>query len=77
MRDYDQSRDYKVKERLDWAARRKITLEEDMWYCLVGMFDVSIPVIYGEGAQHARKRLLEEIRKEYNGTGLVGLGEAG
>ena len=35
-----------------------------MSYSLLGMFGVSIPVIYGEGGRRARKRLLAEIGQE-------------
>ena len=39
-----------------------------MSYCLVGLFNVSMPVIYGEGADRARMRLLDEIQRSKNRT---------
>jgi hypothetical protein len=32
-----------------------------MAYSLLGIFGVHIPLIYGEGMQNARRRLLKEI----------------
>ena len=40
---------------------RVATKQEDMAYSLFGMFDVSIPVTYGEGQQRAMGRLLQEV----------------
>jgi hypothetical protein len=31
--------DYGVEQRLSWAAKRQTTREEDMAYCLLGIFD--------------------------------------
>ncbi|KAF9473346.1 hypothetical protein BDN70DRAFT_817383, partial [Pholiota conissans] len=49
--------------RMEWAARRKVTREEDMAYSLMGIFNVSISIAYGEGADRAFRRLLEGIMK--------------
>src|SRR2546423_12153074 len=38
-----------VAMRMSWAARRQTTRVEDMAYCLLGVFDVNMPLIYGEG----------------------------
>ena len=38
-----------VAERMSWAAKRQTTRPEDLAYCLLGIFDVSMPIIYGEG----------------------------
>ena len=46
--------------RMSWAASRRTTREEDEAYCLMGIFGVSFPVIYGE-RRHAFVRLQEEI----------------
>ncbi|KIJ62483.1 hypothetical protein HYDPIDRAFT_94357, partial [Hydnomerulius pinastri MD-312] len=51
-----------VRLRLRWAARRTTTKVEDMAYCLLGIFDVSLPVMYGEGPR-AFVRLQEELMK--------------
>jgi len=54
---------YPVEERLSWAAYRETTREEDGDYCLLGLFDVNMPFLYGEGMQKALRRLSEEIDK--------------
>ena len=51
--------------RMSWAARRSTTRIEDEAYCLLGLFDVNMPLIYGEG-RRAFRRLLEEIVKRDN-----------
>jgi hypothetical protein len=50
-----------VKERMLWASRRETTRKEDKAYSLLGIFDVFMSPIYGEGEEHALKRLLREI----------------
>jgi len=43
-----------------WASKRVTTREEDVAYCLMGIFDVNMPLLYGEG-QKAFFRLQEAI----------------
>lgn len=57
--------DCSVAERMSWAARRKTTRIEDTAYCLLGIFDVNMPLLYGEGRKSFR-RLQEEIVKRNN-----------
>ncbi len=52
-----------VAKRMSWAASRRTTREEDIAYCLMGIFSVNMPMLYGEGSQ-AFIRLQEEIWKE-------------
>jgi hypothetical protein len=59
-----------VAERMNWAARRETTKGEDMAYCLLGIFDVSMPLLYGEGAEKAFIRLQEEIMKDSDDQSL-------
>jgi hypothetical protein len=59
--------DFSIAERMSWAGRRRTTCEEDQAYSLLGIFDISIPVIYGEGREKALKRLQEEIDKASKG----------
>ncbi|KAK0717708.1 hypothetical protein B0T26DRAFT_740965 [Lasiosphaeria miniovina] len=54
-----------VARRMSWAVARQTTREEDMAYCLLGIFDVHMPMLYGEGAR-AFMRLQEEIIKTSN-----------
>lgn len=63
LRAYGQSKALTVKQRLSWTASRETTREEDMSYSLLGLFGVSMPVIYGEGAAQARKRLFQQIHE--------------
>jgi hypothetical protein len=52
-----------IAKRMSWAASRETTREEDIAYCLIGIFDVNMPMLYGEGTQRAFFRLQEEIMK--------------
>jgi hypothetical protein len=50
-------------ERMPWAKNRSTTRKEDKVYSLLGIFDVHMPLIYGEGEEKAAIRLQEEINK--------------
>jgi hypothetical protein len=52
-----------VAQRMSWAADRSTSQGEDMAYCLLGLFDVYLPPLYGEGIGNAFRRLQEEIIK--------------
>ncbi|KAF5361612.1 hypothetical protein D9758_007357 [Tetrapyrgos nigripes] len=52
-----------IAARMSWAAKRQTTRSEDIAYCLMGIFSVNMPTLYGEGAQRAFMRLQEEIIK--------------
>jgi hypothetical protein len=47
--------------KLQWAARRFTTVQEDIAYSLSGIFGVRLSVDYGEKKQNALGRLLQEI----------------
>jgi hypothetical protein len=51
-----------------WAMKRETTIEEDQVYCLLGIFDVYLPLIYGEGKKHAFRRLQDEIDRRLSDT---------
>lgn len=56
-----------IAQRMSWAARRETSKAEDVAYCLLGIFDVNIPLLYGEGSERAFiNRLQEEIAKTSN-----------
>jgi hypothetical protein len=55
--------EFSVEQRMSWAAQRSTTLKEDKVYCLLGIFGVFLPLIYGEGEAYATLRLTEEIQK--------------
>lgn len=48
--------------RMSWASIRQTTKPEDMAYCLLAVFDMSMPLLYGE-KKKAFMRLQEEILK--------------
>lgn len=58
---------FSTDERFSWAARRKTTRPEDGAYCLLGIFDIHLPLIYGEGKEGALKRLKREMRESAEG----------
>jgi hypothetical protein len=55
--------DIPVAVRMSWAAGWNTTRKEDEAYCLLGIFNVNMPMLYGEGPK-AFLRLQEEIIKE-------------
>ena len=57
------ARDASVATKMSWAAWRSCTRPEDLAYSLLGMFDVNMPLLYGEGARQAFERLQLEIIK--------------
>ena len=59
-----------VAARLAWAAERQTQKKEDEAYCLMGLFDVNMPMIYGEGSK-AFARLQEEIIKTYEDPSIL------
>ncbi|KAI5989361.1 hypothetical protein EDD15DRAFT_1319708 [Pisolithus albus] len=50
-----------ARSRLQWASLRHATRPEDIAYSLFGIFDVHLPILYGESAEKALGRLLAEI----------------
>lgn len=55
---------FSVSERMRWAETRLTKKPEDRAYSLLGIFDVSISVIYGEGEKKAFRRLQREIQEQ-------------
>lgn len=52
-----------IAQKMAWASKRQTTREEDRAYCLLGLFRVNMPLLYGEGGTRAFLRLQEEILK--------------
>ncbi|KAH7303925.1 heterokaryon incompatibility protein-domain-containing protein [Stachybotrys elegans] len=52
---------FSIAQRMAWAARRSTTRKEDMAYCLLGVFNIAMPLLYGEGGDRAFRRLQEEV----------------
>jgi hypothetical protein len=61
---------FEVNERFKWAETRQTTREEDWAYCLLGIFNVFMPLIYGEGRKNAIRRLRKEINDALNHQGI-------
>jgi len=59
-----------VAERMSWAAGRRTTRLEDEAYCLLGIFDINMSLLYGEGTR-AFTRLQEEIIKQSEDLSLL------
>jgi hypothetical protein len=53
---------FSIAQKMSWTASRETTREEDSAYSLMGIFDVHMPMLYGEG-KFAFIRLQEEIMK--------------
>jgi hypothetical protein len=58
----DSPRSCNLATRMTWASHRETTRVEDESYCLLGIFGVNVPLLYGEG-QRAFRRLQEGILK--------------
>ncbi|KAK4618071.1 Vegetative incompatibility protein HET-E-1 [Fulvia fulva] len=54
-----------VAEKMSWASGRTTTRSEDTAYCLLGIFGVHMPLLYGEG-EDAFIRLQQEIIRQSN-----------
>jgi hypothetical protein len=62
-----------VARRMSWAASRHTTRVEDLAYCLFGIFDVNLPLIYGEGRK-SFIRLQEAVARDINDLSLFAWG---
>ncbi|KAK4442021.1 HET-domain-containing protein [Podospora aff. communis PSN243] len=56
-------------QRMSWASKRETTRVEDTAYCLLGIFDIHMPLLYGEG-DRAFIRLQEEIMRTSGDSSL-------
>ncbi|OSS47961.1 hypothetical protein B5807_06712 [Epicoccum nigrum] len=53
---------FSVAQKMSWAANRGTTRVEDRAYCLMGIFGINMPLIYGEG-ENSFIRLQEEVMR--------------
>ena len=60
-----------IAERMTWASKRETTRIEDTAYCLLGIFDINMPLLYGEGNK-AFIRLQQEIIRLNNDLSIFG-----
>lgn len=67
--DWDSVSEASVAARMSWASARQTTRLEDEAYCLMGLFDVNMPLLYGEGRK-AFLRLQHEIARNSDDESL-------
>jgi hypothetical protein len=60
--------------RISWVEDRQTTKAEDIAYCLMGILDVHMPLLYGEGEFKAFKRLQHEMVKRTSSSSLLAWG---
>ena len=65
-----------VAQKMSWACGRETRRVEDMAYSLMGLFDVNMPLLYGEG-EKAFTRLQHEIVKISNDESLFAWTDGG
>ncbi|KAL8295974.1 hypothetical protein RB600_001458 [Gaeumannomyces tritici] len=56
-----------VAQRMSWAASRNTAREEDLAYCLLGIFDVAMPMLYGVGSlafRHLQEAIIKKTRDD-------------
>jgi hypothetical protein len=67
---------FSLEERFQWTEKRQTTEEEDIAYYLLGILNVSLPLIYGEGRNNIMRRLRTVIKdKESEKDRLQSTGE--
>ena len=59
-----------VARKMSWASKRATTRVEDTAYCLLGVFGINLPLLYGEG-ERAFMRLQEEIIRNKNDLSIL------
>ncbi|KAI6122320.1 hypothetical protein EV401DRAFT_2070153 [Pisolithus croceorrhizus] len=60
-----------ARSRLQWASARSTTRPEDAAYSLFGIFQVHLPIFYGETVENALGRLLVEIISQSGDTSVM------
>ncbi|KAK5124754.1 hypothetical protein LTR85_001467 [Meristemomyces frigidus] len=63
-----------IAQKMSWAAGRQATREEDVAYSLLGLFDINMPLLYGEG-QKAFNRLQHEILRQSSDLTIFAWGD--
>ncbi|KAI6823709.1 hypothetical protein KC340_g994 [Hortaea werneckii] len=60
-----------IGERISWSASRQTSRPEDVAYSLMGLLEVNMPMLYGEGKEKAFVRLQLELIKKSRDTSLL------
>ncbi|KAL1909839.1 hypothetical protein Sste5344_004346 [Sporothrix stenoceras] len=63
-----------VAQRMSWASCRTTTRDEDRSYSLLGLFDVNLPMIYGEGGRNAFVRLQQAVMEKTRDNSIFAWG---
>lgn len=58
-------KNFSVNEKFHWASLRKTKYPEDKAYCLLGLFDVAMPLVPGESEKQAMYRLQETVANSF------------
>lgn len=69
LQDSSGLRSIPIARKMSWAAKRETTRLEDRAYSLLGIFDINMPLLYGEGPK-AFLRLQQQIASENNDLSL-------
>lgn len=59
--------------KFSWAAMRETSRPEDLAYCMLGLLQVNMPLLYGEG-ENAFRRLQEEVFKRRQDLSILAWG---
>ena len=59
-----------IATRIGWVAERETTREEDIAYCLLGILEINMPLLYGEGGVKAFRRLQSAVLQTPNSADL-------
>ena len=60
--------EFSIEERFSWTRDRQTAYKEDKAYSLLGIFNICMPLLYGEGEEKAFQRLRKKITKLSNGV---------
>jgi hypothetical protein len=62
VNDFEGFKNASIAQKMCWMADRKTTRIEDIAYCMLGLFDVYMPLLYGEGDKAFYRLQLELLR---------------
>ncbi|KAH7399783.1 heterokaryon incompatibility protein-domain-containing protein [Cadophora sp. MPI-SDFR-AT-0126] len=66
-----------IAQKMSWASKRRTTRIEDEAYCLMGLFDINMPPLYGEGSKAFLRLQLEILRTSDDETIFAWMSEPG
>ncbi|KAI5801991.1 hypothetical protein FPQ18DRAFT_369647 [Pyronema domesticum] len=60
--------EHTIVRKMSWAAYRKTTRPEDIAYCLIGIFNINMPILSGEGKRAFHRLQLEIMKLSHDQT---------